>query len=297
MDVAIKTTNLTKSYRKSEALKGLDLEVPTGSVYGFLGRNGAGKTTTIKILLGLIRPSGGKVEVLGADPQGDSVAIKRRVGYVSENPSLYKWMRVHEILSYTAGLQPNWDDREAERLIDRFGLDPNAKIKTLSRGQAAQVGLVCALSHKPDLLILDEPVSGLDVLVRRDFLDSIIGLIQEEGRTVFLSSHLVHEIERVADWIGVVDDGRLLLADDIESFKGGVKEIIVRHAGDNIPLCTSQYVVSSESGGYARITAFDYGEHCLLDIKRAGCEVVDVQDLSLEDTFVAHIRRGNGRVQ
>jgi ABC-2 type transport system ATP-binding protein len=289
VETAIKTTDLRKQFGKTEVLKGLDLSVPVGSVYGLLGRNGAGKTTTIQILMDIIRPTSGGLDVLGMDPQADSVALKHRIGYVSENPSLYGWMTVAEIVKYACDLNGVVDRAESDRLIDRFGLDQSAKVGSLSRGQAAQVGLVCALSHRPELLILDEPVSGLDVIVRQDFLESIVNVIQEEGRTVFLSSHLVHELERVADWIGIVDDGQLIVSDEIDSVKNSVKEVIIR--GSEVAILPDTFVVNREN---RTITVFDYDLEKLEQIKRAGAEVIEVTDLPLEQAFVAQVRRRSG---
>lgn len=291
METAIKTTELRKRFGKQEVLQGLDLSVPKGSVYGLLGRNGAGKTTTIQILMDIIKPTSGSIEVLGWDPQKDSVPLKRRIGYVSENPSLYGWMRVAEIVNYVCELNDLDDRSEAERLIDRFQLDGSAKVSELSRGQAAQVGLVCALAHKPELLILDEPVSGLDAVVRQDFLESIVNVIQEEGRTVFLSSHLVHELERVADWVGIVDDGQVVVSGEIDQVKNSVKDVLVKPAENGLHLPDGTFDVDQDTG---KVTVFEYDEKKLETIKATGAEVVDIVDLPLEQAFVTHVRRRSG---
>ena len=290
MEPAIKTTDLRKNFGRTEVLKGLDLTVPAGSVYGLLGRNGAGKTTTIQILMDIIKPTSGSLKVLGWDPQKDSVELKRRIGYVSENPSLYGWMRVGEIVKYVCDLHELDDRTEADRLIERLELDRSAKVGSLSRGQAAQVGLVCALAHSPEILILDEPVSGLDVIVRQDFLESIVNVIQEERRTVFLSSHLVHELERVADWIGIMDDGQLVISDEIDNVKNSVKEVAFK-ATSELRLSDDSFQLDADKGV---VTVFDYTEEKLEAIRAAGGEIVDVIDLPLEQTFVAHVRRRSG---
>ena len=289
MEAAIKTTDLRKQFGKTEVLKGLDLTVPTGSVYGLLGRNGAGKTTTIQILMDAIRATSGQALVLGSDPHVGSVSIRTRIGYVSENHGLFEWMRVREIVAYSAGLRINWDAQEAERLMDGFGLDREARIGSLSRGQAAQVALVCALGHHPELLILDEPASGLDLLVRRDFLDSIIGLIQEEGRTVLVSSHLVHEVERIADRVGILDGGRLIESGETDSVKNSVVEITLRMIGSELPDSNNLRILDRESD-HVRAIAYDFTPSRLAALKTNN-EILEVKHLSLEDAFVAHINR------
>jgi len=168
-DFAIEIDGLTRRFGKNVAVNNLSLNVPEGCVFGFLGRNGAGKTTTIQMLMNLLRPSEGQARVLGCDPDKDELAIKQRIGYVSDNPAFYDWMTVDELVWFTGKLYTNWDHGKANSLLDRFDLDRTQKIKALSRGMKAQVALTLALGHNPELLILDEPSSGLDVVVRRDF--------------------------------------------------------------------------------------------------------------------------------
>ena len=166
---AIATEGLTHRFGKLTAVDDLHLEVPAGTVCGFLGRNGAGKTTTIQILMNLLRPTAGTTEVLGLDPAADSLALRRQVGYVAENRVMYGWMKVREIVWFTGQFYETWNQARVDGLISRFGLDPEQKVKHLSRGMNAQLALALALGHEPRLLILDEPASGLDVVVRRDF--------------------------------------------------------------------------------------------------------------------------------
>lgn len=168
-ETVVSTVKLTRLFGKTVAVQDLDLEVPAGSIFALLGPNGAGKTTTLRLLLGFLRPTSGRSTVFGLDSQRESCAIKRRVGYVAEGLRLYGWMRIREVVWFTSRFYPTWSDLRARELLDRFGLDPEAKARTLSRGQHAQVCLVLALAHDPDLLILDEATGGLDVLVRRQF--------------------------------------------------------------------------------------------------------------------------------
>jgi ABC-2 type transport system ATP-binding protein len=218
---AIAVQALSKRFGRRLAVDDLTFEVPQGSVCGFLGRNGAGKSTAIRMMMNLLDPTAGSVTLLGMDSRRDHTALMRRVGYVSESPVLYEWMKVRELARFTAEFYPKWNHRRVDELFDRFAIDREQKVRHLSRGTQAQLALALALGGDPELLILDEPATGLDVLVRRDFLQSIIQLIQQEGRTVLFSSHLLHEVERVADQVVILDHGRLVRSGSVEEFKRG----------------------------------------------------------------------------
>jgi ABC-2 type transport system ATP-binding protein len=220
---AIAVQGLSKRFGKRQVVDGLSFEVPTGSICGFLGRNGSGKTTTLRMLMNLIDANGGSARLLGLDSRRDHTRLMRRVGYVAEAPILYDWMKVRELVGFTSRFYDHWNSTAVDSLLRRFAIDPQQKVRHLSRGTHAQLALALAMGHDPELLILDEPATGLDVLVRRDFLESIIQIIQQEGRTVLFSSHLVHEVERVADQIVVIDSGRLLVSartDDLKQQSG-----------------------------------------------------------------------------
>jgi ABC-2 type transport system ATP-binding protein len=216
---AVAVEGLCKRFGRRLAVDHLTFQVPAGSVCGFLGRNAAGKSTAIRMMMNLLDPTAGKVTLLGLDSRRDHTALMGRVGYVSESPVLYDWMKVKQLVRFTAGFYPQWNHRRIDELLDRFAIDREQKVRHLSRGTQAQLALALALGSDPELLILDEPATGLDVLVRRDFLESIIQLIQQEGRTVLLSSHLVHEVERVADQVVIIDNGRLVHAGSTEELK------------------------------------------------------------------------------
>jgi len=224
-DFAIETRGLTKKFGSQFAVNGLDLSIPNGSVFGFLGRNGAGKTTTIKMLLGLIKPTSGTARILGLDPKKDAIAMKLQVGYVAENQSMYDWMKVKEIVKFTSGFYPEWDSALASSFCEKFELNPSAKIKTLSKGQQMRLALTLALSSRPRLLILDDPTMGLDPITRKEFLNDIVLAIHEEGRTVFFSTHILSELERVADSIAILDRGRLKVTGEIDSLKSTIKTV------------------------------------------------------------------------
>jgi ABC-2 type transport system ATP-binding protein len=238
---AIRIEQMTKRYRGQLAVDRLSLEVPAGSVFGLLGENGAGKTTTIQSLLGLIVPDLGRVETLGLDPLKRSLEVRRRVGYVPEQANLYDWMTAAEIGWFAAGFHPE-PPRGPEAYLERyrslvagFDLPTGRKIKHLSKGMRAKVALALALASAPELLILDEPTSGLDLLVRREFLESMVDLAGE-GRTVLLSSHQVAEVERVASHVALLHQGRLILAEPLDELRARTFLLTLTFSGREHPL-------------------------------------------------------------
>jgi len=218
-DSVIEVSELTRRFGATTALDAVSLSLPRGAVYGLVGANGAGKTTLIRHILGLLRAEHGAVRVFGLDPVADPVGVLSRIGYLSEENDLPGWMRVDELIRYTSAFYPKWDDDYAEELRRAFALDPAAKIKDLSKGQKARAGLLIALAHRPELLVLDEPSSGLDPIVRRDILGAVIRTIADEGRTVLFSSHLLEEVEQVADHVTMINQGRIVLSDRLDAIK------------------------------------------------------------------------------
>ncbi len=219
---------LTRRFGTKLALADVDLEVPRGIVLGLVGANGAGKTTLIKHVLGLLKAEAGTVRVFGRDPVADPAGVLAHIGYVSEEHDLPGWMRVWELLRYYQAFYPRWDAAYAEDLRNRFELNPAAKIKHLSRGQRACAGLLVALAHKPELLVLDEPSSGLDPIVRRDILEAIIRAIADEGRTVLFSSHLLNEVERVSDHVTMINQGKIVFSAPLDAIKQSHRSLTVR---------------------------------------------------------------------
>jgi ABC-2 type transport system ATP-binding protein len=211
-DFVITVSELTRRFGAATALASVSLSLARGAVYGLVGANGAGKTTLIKHILGLLRAESGSVRVFGLDPIADPVGVLSRIGYLSEENDLPGWMRVDELMRYSRAFYPAWDDAYAEELRRTFALDSAAKIKTLSRGQRARLGLLTALAYRPELLVLDEPSSGLDPIVRRDILGAVIRTIADEGRIVLFSSHLLHEVEEVADHVTMIHQGRIVVS-------------------------------------------------------------------------------------
>ncbi len=236
---AIAVEGLCKRFGRRTVVDHLTFQVPEGSVCGFLGRNGAGKSTAIRMMMNLLDPSGGSIRLLGLDSRRDHTALMHRIGYVSESPVLYEWMKVKQLARFTSSFYARWNHGRVNDLLDRFAVDREQKVQHLSRGTRAQLALALALGHDPELLILDEPATGLDVLVRRDFLESIIQVIQQEGRTVLVSSHLLHEVERVADQVVIINQGRLVQAGAVEEFKlatgMSLEEMFVDVVGEKEP--------------------------------------------------------------
>ena len=224
----VAVTSLSRRFGLKKALNDVTLAVSRGCVLGLVGENGAGKSTLIKHLLGLWRAETGSVNVFGLDPVSEPTAVLGRIGYLSEQPDLPDWMRVAELLRYTQAFYPRWDTTYAEQLLRRFSLDASARIKTLSKGQRARLGLIAAEAHRPDLLILDEPSSGLDPIVRRDILEAIIRTVTDQGRTVIFSSHLLDEVERVSDHVAMLHQGTLKLCAPLEEIKARHRRVSLR---------------------------------------------------------------------
>lgn len=226
----ISTRGLTKRYGKVLAVDGVNLDVPRGKVFALMGRNGAGKTSIIRMLLGLTPITAGEATVLGFASAAQHVEIRKRVGYVPETHHMYQWMTVREITRFCSAFYPTWNAELNDSCLRRFGLDPGKRIKELSRGMVAKVALTLALAHEPRLLVLDEPTSGLDAVIRREFLESVVNVAADQGRTVVISSHLLTDVERVADRVALMDHGRIKLVEDLEQLKSRMHEIKVTFA-------------------------------------------------------------------
>lgn len=286
----ISIRRLTRQFGTKTALDDVSLTVPRGGVFGLIGGNGAGKTTMIKHILGLLRPQSGSVQVFGLDPIENPVGTLGRIGYLSEDRDLPNWMRICELMRYTQAFYPNWDNTFAEELREAFDLDPKARVKNLSRGQRARAGLLVALAHRPELLVLDEPSSGLDPVVRRDILGAIIRTIAEEGRTVLFSSHLLDEVERVADRVAIIHHGRILLTASMDEIRDNHRRVTLRfsESQDRAPALVGAL---SHEGRGTEWTYICEGESDQL--RRAaealGATVVGDATLSLDEIFVSRI--------
>jgi ABC-2 type transport system ATP-binding protein len=286
----IDVSGLTRRFGATRALASVKLSLPRGAVYGLVGANGAGKTTLIKHLLGLLRAESGSVRVFGLDPVADPKGVLSRIGYLSEENDLPGWMRVDELVRYSRAFYPSWDDAYAEELRQAFALDPAAKIKELSRGQKARAGLLVALAHRPELLLLDEPSSGLDPVVRRDILEAIMRTIAHEGRTVLFSSHLLEEVERVADHVTMISHGRIALSAPLDAISESHRHVTVRLAQSRPELPRVNGVLRWDGGG-EEWTAVYRGDPAELQAAVAGwgARIVASRAPSLDEIFVAHV--------
>jgi len=291
-DEIITVQAVSRAFGRTVALADVTLSVVRGTVFGLVGENGAGKTTLIKHLLGLYRAERGRVCVFGRDPVRDPVGVLGRIGYLSEDRDLPEWMRIGELMSYTRAFYPRWDDRLARELLELFELDSGQKIRTLSRGQRARAGLLIAVAHRPDLLLLDEPSSGLDPGARLDILSAIVRTVADEGRTVLLSSHLLHEVQRVADQVAMLHRGRLMLNEPLDDLLARHRALTLRFAA--VPAAPPAWPGAlGWTGRDAEWSCLDNGQGtpCRQAAAEAGAAIVEERAPSLEEIFLAYTRR------
>jgi len=288
----VDVNDLSRSFGHKIALNGVTFRAGVGQVYGLVGSNGAGKTTLLKHLLGLLRAQSGSVRVFGLDPVRDPVGVLGRVGYLSEERELPEWMRIDELMSYTQAYHPTWDMSYARELIGTFGLDLSKKVKELSKGMRAQAGLVAAVAHRPELLILDEPSSGLDAVVRRDILDAIVRTVADDGRTVIFSSHLLEEVERMSDHVTMLHNGRVMLDGALDDVRHRYQRSRVRfiESFDHPPVLETALAMEGSGRTWSIIHggSLEQFHHSLLTL---GGEVVESRDATLEEIFLARAGR------
>jgi ABC-2 type transport system ATP-binding protein len=285
----IEIKNLTRSYGKHDAVNGLSLSVRAGKCYGFFGRNGAGKTTTIKCLLNLLRPTSGSVNVFGLNPQRNEVAVKSRLAYVPDMVAFYPWMTVRDTLEYLASFRKNWNRDIENDLLNRFQLDANKKTPSLSKGQRTQLALIGAICPEPELLVLDEPTSGLDPIVRREFIETVIGAYQSGDpgrRTVFVSTHLISEFEGLIDEFTIIEGGKNLLTMEADAARDRFRKIRARFS-EMPKLDLSGALNVKQSGREMEILADGNSEQLLEKLKAQSPEELKCESLSLEEIFVA----------
>src|SRR3954465_2607202 len=292
MTHAIVTERLTKSYGSRRVVDSLGLHVPAGTVYGFLGRNGAGKSTTIKMLLGVVRPDYGRVELLGHELASLPPEVRGRIAYLAEGHPLYGWMTVAEAARFARAFHADrWDQPLLDQVLDHFESPGRAKLRRLSNGQRANVALALAIAPDPDLLVLDDPTLGLDTVARHDFLLSMIHLVQRRGRTILFSSHILADVERVADRIGILVDGVLRVDCPTERFKERVSRLVLEFPGrpPAFPGCAG-LVQAWEVGHRLELVLVDFGADQRRVVESLAPLAWDVAGLNLEDAFVAYTR-------
>lgn len=284
---AIELQGVCKSFRRTQVLSNLSLRVERGKTFAFLGRNGAGKTTSIRMLLGLLKCDQGEVRVLGLDPATEPLQVRARVGYLAEDQQMYGWMRVEEIIRFVAPFYATWDHDLALKYVREFELPLRTKIKHLSKGQNVRLGLLLALAHRPELVIFDDPALGLDPVMRRQFNQDLISHLQGEGRTVFYSSHLLYEVEPVADEVAILDGGRLVRQADTETLRRDVKQFVVdRTAYGRIRDDMSVLELQRSSEDVAATVQNASAVRALLDREGIGYRV---NDLNLDEIFAAYV--------
>jgi ABC-2 type transport system ATP-binding protein len=292
---AIEIDRLVRRYGRTDAVNGLSLRVQAGRCYGFFGRNGAGKTTTIKCLLNLLRPTSGTAQVFGMDPARHEVAVKSRLAYVPDHVAFYPWMTVRETLDYFASFRGRWN-RDTERaLLDQFRLDLGQKTSHLSKGQRTQLALITAICPEPELLVLDEPTSGLDPIVRREFIQTVIGAYQEGDpgrRTVFVSTHLISEFEGLIDEFTIIDRGREVLSLDADTARERYQKIYARFAADPGPLELADSRVLRQTGREVEIIANGNSSEVMDRLRARSPETISIEALTLEEIFVSTLQPG-----
>jgi len=288
---AVEFADVRRAYTKGvEVLDGVTFSVGAGQVVGLLGKNGAGKTTLIRIAMGMIEAQGGRVSVLGMDPRRQPVEVKRRVGYVAEDQILPPHLKVGEVLDLYRRLFPTWDPDMARRLEERFEVVRGARIRSLSKGQARRVALLCAVAHRPELLLLDEPASGLDPAARREFLETSIQLLNEAGTSILFSSHYMTDIERLADRIVMIHDGRVLIDRDLDELREGYSLALVpRAAGvtrERLLALAGCVGVRERPEAFHAVLRLEPEEARIMVERQLAVAGVRCQNVVLEDMFV-----------
>jgi len=283
---AITTESLTKRFGRLKALNEVSAHVPRGSIYGLMGPNGAGKTTFVRCLLNLINPTRGSATVLGYDVVRDPVAVRQRVGHVAALQPLWEWMSVTEFTHFMSGCYPRWNPEAVSTVLDRIGIDREAKLGVLSRGQRAIVSIAAAVGHEPELLLLDEALTGLDPIARREVLRDVIEAMHEQGRTVLMTGQDIADMERICDHVGFIIKGQLTVESPLDDLKARVKRIRIQHSPD-----TELQIPAGALGVERRpretvFTVSDYSPALLRSLDGPD-RTVAADDLSLEDIFIA----------
>lgn len=292
----IETRGLTRQFRSQDAVRDLDLEIERGRICAFFGPNGAGKTTTIKMLMGILRPSAGESRVFGTPSGKLGQREFEKIGYVSENQDLPEWMTVKQLMDYCAPLYPTWDGAFCSSLLDQFALPRDRRLRELSRGMRMKAALISSLAYRPELLVLDEPFSGLDPLVREEFIAGMLELTEQESWTILVSSHDIDEVERLADSVAVISDGRLRVSETTESLQERFRkvEVTTSAAAPALPTAVPDHWLHPRSAGRS-IQFVD----CRFDQEKSDDEIrrlvggvtsVDSHGMSLREIYLAMAR-------
>ena len=291
----IAVDTLVRRYGRADAVNGLSLRVAPGRCYGFFGRNGAGKTTTIKCLLNLLRPTSGAVRLFGLDPARHEVEVKSRLAYVPDAVAFYPWMTVRETLDYFAAFRARWNRTTEAALVDQFRLDLRQKASHLSKGQRTQLALITAICAEPELLVLDEPTSGLDPIVRREFIQTVIGAYQDADpgrRTVFVSTHLISEFEGLIDEFTIVEGGKDVLTLEADEARSRYQKIYARFATDPGTLDLAGARVLRQRGCDLEVVVNGNAADVIARLRQRSPEALTTESLSLEEIFITTLGAG-----
>ena len=289
---AIVTENLSKSFGAQVAVSELSLKIQPGAVYGFLGRNGAGKTTTMRMLLGLMRPTKGRAQVLGLDPsrEADLMSILDRVAFVPQRKQLYPWATPAELVRMNRGFFPRWSDETAARLARRLEIPMKTVFKKLSIGNQSKVALLLALAQEAEVLILDEPTAGLDPVMVDEILRTLVEDHISQGRTIFISSHHLGEVEQICDWVGILEEGRLVLESRLEDIRQEFRLVIA--SGESLPVMPSPNVICAASDGrFRRYVLAREAERFASELRAQGASILEISPLGLRELFLHLVRK------
>jgi ABC-2 type transport system ATP-binding protein len=286
MDEVLRIENLSKNFGKKKVLENYSMSLAKGKVYGLLGKNGEGKTTLIRMIMGVIPPDSGEIFYKGKKIKFNTPFYKKEVGYIPEESIFFSWMTIDGILNFNSSFYPSWSAQKASNYLDRLSLSRKLKIKNLSRGMKLKLGLIIALAAEPELLILDDPTSGLDVPTRHDFLKDIIREILESGTTVLFSSHLVHELEGIIDQLGILHHGNLILEEDFEKVKNSTKRvrIIADSLPDEIPI--EGILTKQTNGNKCELVVYPWNEDKRKELEILSPTKIEVESLTLEEIFI-----------
>ncbi|MBL8984388.1 MAG: ABC transporter ATP-binding protein [Gemmatimonadetes bacterium] len=290
MSFPIHLANVSCRMGRDFALRDLTLKVPQGAIYGLLGPNGSGKTTTIRLIMGMLRAQDGTVVVAGHTMPDDAHLALSAVGYVPERPHLYAGLTVNATLAYHASFYATWDATRATQMLDAFDLRRSQVVGAMSKGETGKLQLLLALATRPSVLVLDEPTDGLDPVARRDVLSTLLEYVADTGATVLIASHLVHEIERVCDWVGLMEGGRLIQEEPLVAFRDSLRRLRVANAPATLGAVPFSMVARRTAGRGEEWVVRGHGADSEAWLSRSGIEVIEAAPLDLEETVVELLR-------